>query len=237
MSEATAAEAAPKAAAKSKTEYTPVTMTDGRVVQFAGKRRLNKEYLIDETKFEVDEAAGIIQIGKGGIKVRLDFLNGETRTLDMPLTLIPQFAGHGGVQKAGDNLASSAAEPLSDDDMVIATDELFAEFAKGSWGKGRAEGGGGVSGASDIIRAIMEVNNVGRPDNGKPVLDVAAVKAHIENLVAKEATKPEGERLTKRDFYKAFRADAKIGARIKEIEDARALKNGKVVAADALATL
>lgn len=217
-----------------KTEYTSVTMTDGRVVQFAGKRKLLKTAIIDESKIEIDEAAGIIQIGKGALKCRMDFLNGETRTYDMPLSLIPQFAGHGDEQKRGDELATTADKPLSPEDMVLASDELDAILQTGKWGASRDAGGGGISGASDIIRAIMEVNNVGRPDNGKPVLDVAAVKAHIDGLVAKEATKPEAERLTKRDFYKAFRADAKIGAAIKALEDARAAKAGKTVAAEAL---
>lgn len=228
--------AAPEAATKkaTKTEYTPVVMTDGRTVQFAGKRKVMKETLIDDGKFEIDEGAGIAQAAAGGVSIRMDFRNGETRTIPLPLSLLLRFAGHGAEQKFGDELASPADKPLSEEDMVIAIDELNAQIQKGVWGAARSEGGGGVAGASDIIRAIMEVNNVGRPENGKPVLDIAAVKAHIDGLVAKEATKPEAERLTKRDFYKAFRADAKIGAAIKTLEDARAAKAGKTVAAEAL---
>ncbi len=225
-----------EAATKSKTVYTPVVMTDGRTVQFAGKRRLNKEYLIDESKFEIDEAAGIIQLSKGAIKVRMDFLNGKTLTTDIPLSLLPKFAGHGGVQKAGDNLAAKANEPMSDDDMVLATEDLFAEFAKGNWGKAAGEGGGAVAGASLVLRAIMEVNNVGRPDNGKPVLDIAAVKAYVDGILKKEESKPEADRLTRRDLYKAFRAgDTPLAKRIAELEKEVEAKSTKPAAAAAVA--
>jgi len=42
-------EAATPAATKSKTEYTTVKMTDGREVQFAGKRKVNKETILEPT--------------------------------------------------------------------------------------------------------------------------------------------------------------------------------------------
>ena len=67
------------AAKKSKTEYTEVELTDGRKVSFAGKRKLLKETLIDESKIAYDAEAGMMQIENGAISVRMDFRNGQTR--------------------------------------------------------------------------------------------------------------------------------------------------------------
>ena len=223
-------------ATKSKTEYTAVTMTDGRVVQFAGKRKVLKETIVDKSKIEV--ADGVVQFSEGAISLRMDFRNGETRTLPLPVSLLADFAGHGAEQKFGDELASSASDPMSEDDMVLAIDDLYTTIAKGEWSRTREGGGGGVAGASIVLRAIMEINNVGRPENGKPVLDIAAVKTYINGLLEKEAAKPEAERLGRRDFYKAFRNPATaLGKRIKELEDAKAAKSVKVDGEVALAGL
>ena len=125
---------------KSKTEYTAVEMSDGRTVQFAGKRKVNKETLIDESKIVLD--GDVIQMQAGAVSVRMDYVNGETRTYSPPLSLYPRFLGHGEEQKYGDELASPADKPMSPEDMVIATDDLDAVLQTGNWGRGRASGGG-----------------------------------------------------------------------------------------------
>jgi hypothetical protein len=145
MSEAAATPATKRPA----TEYTEVAMTDGRKVSFAGKRKVNKETLIDESKIVIE--GDVMQIQAGAISVRMDFRNGATRTMPLPLTLLAQFAGHGGEQKFGDELATTADKPLSEEDMVIAIDDLNTEIQAGKWGRGRASGGGGVSGASIVV--------------------------------------------------------------------------------------
>lgn len=121
--------------AKSKTEYTSVTMTDGRVVQFAGKRKLVKEVLI----------------GDEGAAVRFDFVNGETRLFTLPQSLLLQFAAHGASQKIGDE----AAGVTDVDDIVVAIDSVIDRLSKGDWGKVRAAGDG-FNGASIVIKAICE---------------------------------------------------------------------------------
>lgn len=114
----------------------PVKMTDGRVVEFVGKRQLVKESLVNDA-------------GKGA--VRLDFRNGETRLFVIPDSLLLKFATHGAEQKLGDETAG-----VKDiDDMVLYVDELMDRLNKGEWSAARE--GGGVSGASTLIRAIMEV--------------------------------------------------------------------------------
>ena len=211
-------------ATKSKTEYFPVKMTDGRTVQFAGKRKVNKETLIDETKIAVE--GDIIQLEPGAVSIRIDFRNGETRTIPLPLSLLARFAGHGGEQKFGDELATPADKPLSEDDMVLAIDALNDQIQAGKWGVGRAAGGGGVSGAGIVVRAVMEVT-------GK---DLATVKKYFADKVDAEALKPEDQRVTLRDMYNSFRVQGtKTGIVIARMEAEKIAKSAKIDADSELA--
>lgn len=196
---------------KSKTEVVAVSMTDGRTVNFAGKRKVNKETVIDDSKITID--GDIVQLEKDAVSIRMDFRNGETRLIALPLALLARFAGHGAEQKFGDELASPADKPLSEDDMVIAIDDLNAQIQAGNWGKGRAAGGGGVSGASIVVQALVEAT-------GK---DLATVKAYLQ----KKLDSTEG--LTRRALYDSFRvAGTKTGDIIKRMEESKLAKNAKV---------
>jgi len=204
---------------KAKTEVLEVTMTDGRVVSFAGKRKVQKETLVDETKISSDGSS--VQFEAGAVSLRMDFRNGETRTFPIPLSLIAQFAGHGAEQKYGDELASPADKPMSEEDMVLAVDDLDSRIQAGKWKVAR-EGGGGVSGASIVVRAIMEVS-------GK---DAAAVKDFLQ----KKLDNTEG--LTRKALYDSFRAaGTKTGAVIKRMEDEKIAKTAAVNADDVLAEM
>lgn len=133
-----ATQAAPTAkATKAKPQEEMVTMKDGRVVAFVGKRKMLKESLVDDAT--------------GKVAVRLDFRNGEIRTFVIPDSLKDKFAAHGAEQKLGDETAG--AEDI--DDMILWVDELTQRLSAGEWSAAR-EGGGGVSGVSVLIRAIME---------------------------------------------------------------------------------
>ena len=205
---------------KSKTEYTAVTTTDGRVVQFAGKRKVNKETLVDESKIVVE--GDVAQFGAGAVSIRMDFRNGDTRTIPLPLSLLARFAGHGAEQKFGDELATSADKPLSEEDMVLAIDDLNALIQSGKWGAGRATGGGGVSGASTVVLAIMEAT-------GK---DQATVKAYLQKKLDADSA------LTRRALYDSFRvAGTKTGVIIKRMEEAKLAKTAKVDADAELADI
>jgi hypothetical protein len=207
-------------ASKPKTEVLTVKMSDGREVNFAGKRKVNKATVIDETKIVID--GGVMQIEEGAVSVRMDFRNGETRTLPLPLSLFAAFAGHGGEQKFGDELATTADKPLSEEDMVQAIDDLYALIAAGKWGKGRAEGGGGVSGASLVVRAIMEVT-------GK---DQAFVKAFLQKKIDADP------KLTRRALYDSFRAPGtKTAEVIERLEKEKAVKAPAVDADAELAAM
>jgi len=201
------------------TEYTLVKMEDGREVQFAGKRKVNKETLINEALIEIDEASGLVQMQRGAVSVRMDFRNGATRTFGVPLALMARFMGHGAEQKYGDELATTADKPLSEEDMVIAVEDLDSEIQKGAWGKGRAAGGGGVSGASVVIQAIMEAT-------GK---DLTTVKAYLDKKIAST------EGLTRQALYASFRVKGtKTGTIIERLEAGKIAKAAKVDADAAL---
>lgn len=119
----------------SKTVIEKVTMSDGRQVDFAGKRKMVKEGFAAEN---------------GDLAIRLDFRNGETRTYPLPSALIGQFALHGALQKYGDETAGESDV----DDMVLATDKLDKRVQAGEWTVKRE--GGGMSGTSVLIKALVE---------------------------------------------------------------------------------
>lgn len=111
-----------------------VKMDDGRVVEFAGKRKLLKESL------KVD----------GQPAVRLDFRNGETRLFTIPAPMLEKFACHGAEQKLGDEIAG-----LDDiDDCVMAIDELMDRLNAGEWGVKRESNG--LAGTSVLVKALVE---------------------------------------------------------------------------------
>jgi len=207
-------------ATKSKTEYTPVVMTDGRTVQFAGKKKMDKNIVIDESKVMTE--GDVIQFQAGAVGVRIDFLNGETRTYLPPLSLYAQFLGHGTSQKYGDETATTADKPLTVEDMIIATDDLDSTIQAGNWGRARSAGGGGVSGAAIVVRAIMEAT-------GK---DLEFVKAYIQRKL--EADKD----LTRKALYDSFRVvGTQTGDIIKRLEDEKRSKEAKVDADAELAAM
>lgn len=179
--------------AKKETEKEIVTMSDGRKVEFAGKRKMLKEVII----------------APDSVSVRFDFRNGETRTFAVPSDLVLQFAGHGASQKVGDETAG-----VSDiDDMVLGVDTIIERFSKGEWSATRAEGDG-FSGASIVIKAIVEVT-------GK---SVDFVKGFLQAKL--DAAAARGEKLTRQALYKAFRnPNSETGKVIQRLEQEKASKS------------
>lgn len=123
-------------------QVTIVTMKDGRIVEFAGKRQLLKES---------------IEVGDGTLQVRLDFVNGDTRLFTLPPGLVAKFALHGAEQKLGDEIAGLKAEGGKEadiDDKVLAIDELIDRLYNGEWSVKRE---GGIAGTSVLIQALVEM--------------------------------------------------------------------------------
>lgn len=159
--------------AKAKTEKTAIQMTDGRIVEFTAKQKLSKESFINT------EA--------GTASVRLDFRNGQTRTFDIPSSMLLQFAAHGAEQKLGDAIAGE--KDL--DDAVVSVDDLIARLNQGQWVAQRAAGG--FSGASVLIQALVEVT-------GKSVEEIKTwlePKSQAEKLALRRSDrlKPVVERI------------------------------------------
>ena len=195
---------------KAATVYEDVTMTDGRVVKFPGKRNSDKTITIDEAA--------------GTVSVRFDFRNGQTRELSSaelsPATML-RALGHGVAQKAGDEY-SGVTEI---DDMVLAVDEIFTRLRAGDWAVAR-ESGDSTAGASIVIKAIMEAT-------GKPV---EFVKDFLQKKL--DAAKAKGEKLSRQELYNAFRNPATpTGKIIKRLEEEKLAKSTKVSGADLLAEM
>ena len=120
---------------KKETTINTVTLTDGRIVDFVGKRKLLK-------------ASEVTPDGK--IQTTLDFVNGETRTFTIPDALLAKFASHGAEQKLGDEIAG-----VDDiEDAVMAIDDLIDRLYNGEWGVARDKSG--LAGASILMRALVE---------------------------------------------------------------------------------
>ena len=204
-------QATPEAkASKKETVYEKVTMTDGRVVEFAGTRQTDKTILTD--------GAGT------AIGVRFDFRNGETRSLmfsELTATLAAYGLGHGIAQKAGDEY--SGVKEI--DDIVLAVEEIFARLRAGEWGAAKSSGDS-TAGASIVIKAIM----------GATSKDMATVKAFLQGKLDK--AKAVGEKLSRQELYNSFRNPAtKTGAIIKRLEEEKLAKSTKVNAGDLLGEL
>lgn len=115
-------------------EVETVTMTDGRIVEFAGKRKLLKESMA----------------GEAGVQVRLDLRNGETRLFTIPTDMLEKFAAHGAEQKLGDEIAG-----LDDvGDCTMAIDDLIDRLYQGEWGVRREASG--MAGTSVLLKALVE---------------------------------------------------------------------------------
>lgn len=164
---------------KTETQVETVTMTDGRVVDFAGKRKLLKESSVN---------------ADGKVQVRLDFRNGETRLFTIPDDLLNKFAAHGAEQKLGDEIAG-----LNDvEDCVLAVDELIDRLYNGEWGVKREANG--MAGTSVLVRALVEhtgktVEQIKQFLSGKSQAEKVAlrnnpkIKPIVERLEAEKASK------------------------------------------------
>lgn len=186
---------------KAATPMQTVTMTDGRIVEFAGKRKMLK-------------SSG--KTPDGGLAIRLDFVNGETRTYPIQSDFVEKFACHGAEQKYGDETAGLE----SVDDMVAAIDSLAERLATGEWNVKR-EAGDSFSGAGVVVKAMCKVT-------GKSVEEI---KAYLEAKLA-AANAVEGQKLSRQALYKAIRASDKFGPTIAAMEAEVASKGPDVTFGD-----
>ena len=165
-------------------EVESVKMSDGRMVDFVGKRKLLKETIIDGSN----------------VSIRLDFRNGETRLFDIsnsPHFL--RFAGHGAEQKYGDETAGTDDV----DDMTLDVDALHERLQSGDWTTKRE--GGGMGGTSVLMKALMELS-------GKTVEQVKAFltgKSQAEKMALRSSSQLKSivDRLEAEKMSKAAKVD------------------------------
>lgn len=213
---------AAEAGKKPKTVVTPVTMEDGRVVEFAGNRKMDKDYEIDDAKIQLG-AAGEILLAPGAVCVRIDFRNGKTVRYTPPASVIAKTIGHGSVQKLGDEAASEKEV----DDAFMAIEDLAKRLEAGEWNVAR-EAGGGFSGASLVVRAIVEA----QAEKGKTI-SVEEVKTFLQKKLDDSKAKGDNPPLTRPALYASFRnPQSRTGQIIKRLEEEKASK-GNAVDADA----
>jgi len=173
--------------AKNEPQVETVKMDDERIVDFPGKRQLQKSSTIT---------------ADGKVEVRLDFRNGETRLFTIPDALLLQFAAHGAEQKLGDEIAGlkdpSTGQEASIEDKVLTIDALIDRLNAGEFNVRRE--GSGMAGASVLIRALCELRGKsvaevkefleGKTHAEKLALrEVPAVKAIVQRLEAEKASK------------------------------------------------
>jgi hypothetical protein len=168
--------------AKQEPTVETVTMTDGALVEFTGKKKLVKATTISP---------------EGAVTVRLDFRNGEFRTFTVPPALMARFAGHGAEQKLGDSMAG--LEKI--DDAIIAVDDLIDRLYNGEWNARREASG--FSGASILVKALCESTGQ-TPEKVKAFLTTKTqaqklamrgsdrLKPIIQRLEAEEAARKTG---------------------------------------------
>lgn len=192
--DAAAVEQVKATTAKKEPVVETVTMDDGRVVDFTGKKKLIKESLIDAAS--------------GEIKVRLDWRNGETRIFTVPTALLAKFAAHGAEQKLGDEI--SGVEAI--EDCVQAVDELIERLNKGEWSLKRDASG--LNGASILARALVEVYGKS-PEQIRAFL---STKSAAEKSALRESpklrdviAKLEAEKAAKRKDKAPIDTDALLG--------------------------
>ena len=143
----------------------PVTLTDGRVVEFGTKQKLQKNSTIAED---------------GTVTTELIFKNGEIRTFTPPASLIARFVAHGVEQKLGDCIAGET-DP---DDQVLAVEDLIARLTSGEWNIGRSSAGS-FAGTSILARALVEVSGKS-PEEIKTYL---ATKSQAEKIALRGSEK------------------------------------------------
>lgn len=189
------AELSEEAGKKAATAVEAVTMEDGRVVSFSGKRKLLKESIIDDS----------------GVLVRLDFRNGRVINFIVPSNLTNQFAAHGAEQKLGDETAGTDDV----DDMVLDVESLVKRLEAGEWTQKRE--GGGMSGTSVLLRALVEFSGKtveqmklflqGDPSSTDP--NKQRAKTNAEKMALRNSPQLKGivERLESEKTAKAAKVD------------------------------
>lgn len=141
-----------------------VTMEDGRVVEFVGKRKILKSSELIDSE----------------LVTTIDFANGKSVRFVAPKSILAQLAGHGAEQKLGD--AAAGAEDL--DDAFEAVQELATRLARGEWNVKRESSG--ASGASILVKALCKLY----PNRTvEQIREFLSNKTHAEKMALRNSEK------------------------------------------------
>lgn len=141
-----------------------VTMEDGRVIDFVGKRKILKSSsLVD-----------------GKLITVIDFANGKSVNFVAPQEILAQLAGHGAEQKLGD--AAAGAEDL--DDAFEAVQELATRLGRGEWNVKRESSG--ASGASILVKALCKLYPARTVEQ---IREFLSNKTHAEKMALRNSEK------------------------------------------------
>lgn len=204
-----------QAAPEAKSDKIPVTMEDGRVVEFPPSRKIASDILFDDS----GNPCG----------VRFDFFNGATRqflTADANDFIRAYLAAHGASQKIRDEWAGTLKKGGTLEDVVLECEAMIERLSgeNGRWDAERSGGGDSMAGASLIIKALIEVT-------GK---DQGFVKKFLEDLL--EEGKTQG--LTRQKLYASFRdPTSEVGRVVRRLEEEKATANAAFKGDDLVARL
>lgn len=167
---------------------TPITMDDGRVVEFTPKQKLAKTSTIAED---------------GTVSGTFDFRSGKTLAFTIPSTLLAKFAAHGMEQKIGDSIAGEKDE----DDAFVSMEDLIKRLAAGEWNVGRQAGS--FTGTSILIRALFEAKNAQSDEEKGKIKAWLDTKTQAEKLALRRSAvlAPIVERLEAEKAAKAKPSD------------------------------
>ena len=164
-----------------------VKMEDGRTVAFAGKRKAIKSS----------------DFVNGEVQVRIDFRNGVSKLYTVPASLVPQAACHGGEQKYGD---SYAGVDTGVEDMILCTDKVQENLAKGDW-SARVEGSG-IAGTSIVARALVEYTG----KSMEAIREWLKTRSKADKDALRDATKPNKDGVSMRAIVERLEAEKKAKA-------------------------
>lgn len=183
---------------RTKTEYTDITMLDGRVVKFPSKRNVLRDTLFNSET--------------GQLAIRLDYRDGEFQlfivpgTLPADATVLIAAAGAGLRDRFG--AEQSGIEDL--EEMREAAEAFAGQLAKNIWREGATESSG--KGAHIVIRAVAEVTGKSRQE----------VRDYIDSLLARFAA--EGKKVSRTRLYGEFEKAPKYAATVERMKAEQAAR-------------
>lgn len=198
MSEATVVEG------KKKTEYTPIVMSDGRTVEFAGKRKMLKDPIIEK-----DGAGAVTKVG-----VRFDFRNGNTMMSWIPDHKLFESAAHGWGQKLGDTVAGMKNEdgtPADVDDIQMEVEGLNERLQTDGSDWNVVKEGGGFGGGSILLKALIEYSaNAEKPQTAEHIRDWLKTKDASQKMALRDKpSRPNKAGVTLQDIIAKLEAAKK----------------------------